>query len=69
VPTCPFHSVASSARALLQGAQLIFERFIVPFMHKYASQIDPAFHKAEQVSFCGDFCRPCAVAGSHSHRG
>lgn len=34
---------------LLQGAQLIFEKFIKPFMMQYASKIDPVFATAGRV--------------------
>lgn len=32
-----------------QGAQLIYEKFIKPFMVKYASKIDPIFARTEAV--------------------
>lgn len=33
----------------MQGAQLIFEKGICPFLQHYASQIDPAFNKTNEV--------------------
>jgi hypothetical protein len=33
----------------VQGAQLVFEKFIVPLLQKYGSTIDPVFATTEQV--------------------
>lgn len=35
----------------MQGAQLVFERFIVPFLKQYASHIDPIFKTTDQARF------------------
>lgn len=40
---------AASVLGYLQGAQLVFERFIVPFLKNYASQLDPAFNSIDQA--------------------
>ncbi len=40
----------------MQGAQLVFERFIVPFLKHYASHIDPVFKTTDQASL--PYCLP-----------
>lgn len=52
IATGPHHSQTSHTALSvdMQGAQLVFERFIVPFLKQYASHIDPVFKTTDQAS-------------------